>query len=298
MKLKLNKWVKLLIKLAITSLAIWIVLKKADFSQIVSIIIDAHPGFLLLALLFFILSKIAGAIRLKYFFKNSGLNISHTYNFRLYLIGMFHNLYLPGGVGGGGYKIYLLQKQYNTSVRSLIGATFFDRLNGLVVLVLLALLLSVISDLHLILQEYAWSMWALLLFGYPLYLLVMKRFFQAYHHYLIITSLYSFISQGLQLVCTLFLLYSLQVTNNILDYQALFMWATVLTIVPITFGGIGVREMIFIISHETLGLEQEIGVSISLLFFVITALVSFTGAFLPANKPFSEIKENQFASEN
>lgn len=284
MKLKLNKWVKLFIKIAITSLAIWIILQKVDLSEIWTTMKNAKVGYLLLALLFFLLSKAAGAIRLKYFFENAGVNISYGYNFRLYLVGMFHNLYLPGGVGGDGYKIYLLHQQFKTPVKKLIGAAFFDRLNGLVILILLALMLSVVSNLHLIVQNYSWVLWVLLLAGFPLYWFLVKRFLKLYHQQLRITSFYSFTTQLLQLVCTLFLLFSLNVSNHILEYQALFMWATVLTIVPVTFGGIGVREMIFIISHETLGLQQEVGVSFSLLFFVITALVSFTGAFLPANQ--------------
>lgn len=293
MKLKLNKWVKLTIKIAVTALAIWIILRKVDLSDIWSTIINSNFSYLFLALLFFILSKIAGAVRLKYFFENAGLKISHASNFRLYLMGMFHNLYLPGGVGGDGYKVYLLHTWYQTSVRKLIGATFFDRLNGLVVLVLLAILLSVASDLHLIIEEYSWILWLLLITGYPIYWLIVKRFFKLFHEHLIKATFYSLASQGLQLVCTLFLLYSLRVQTDILEYQALFMWATVLTIVPITFGGIGVREMIFIISHETLGLEQDIGVSFSLLFFVLTALVSIVGAFLPANPPIKEVENDQ-----
>jgi len=36
---------------------------------------------------------------------------------------MFYNLFLPGGIGGDGYKIYLLNKLSNKSIKSLTTVT-------------------------------------------------------------------------------------------------------------------------------------------------------------------------------
>ncbi len=53
---------------------------------------------------------------------------------------MFYNLFLPGGIGGDGYKIYLLQKNYQTGTKKIFGAVLADRISGMVALVVLALI--------------------------------------------------------------------------------------------------------------------------------------------------------------
>lgn len=276
----IKKKLKLLIKLVVTGLAIWLVLNKVDLNEIADAIFKANPIYLFLALLFFVISKIVASIRLRYFFKDIDIPLSFRYNFRLYLIGMFHNLYLPGGVGGDGYKVYLLHQESKKPVKYLISAVLFDRINGLIALFFLALLLSFISSIRLIFNEFELFVRILLFLVYPVYFLVSKWIFPNYHKSLFTTSGLSFLTQSIQLICTFFLLLGLGVDNSILEYQALFMLASILTIVPITIGGIGIREMVFIASYQMLGLDKDIGVSFSLLFFVITAFVSFTGAFL------------------
>jgi len=269
-----------LIKLVVTGLALWVVLKKVDVQDVTSTISTVNPGYLLLALLVFVVSKVFAAIRLQYFFKEIDVQLSTRYNFRLYLIGMFHNLYLPGGVGGDGYKIYLINKETATPVKKLISAVLLDRINGLAALFFLALLLSLTSSIRLVFAEFEWVGWILLLLVYPVYFFLARRFFANYHKDWWKTTGLSFLTQGIQLICTFFLLLSLGADYHIMEYQALFMLASILTIVPITFGGIGVREMVFIASYQLLGLDRELGVSFSLLFFVMTAVVSFSGAFL------------------
>ena len=277
---KTKKKLILLIKLVVTGLAMWLVLNQVDLKELAQTMLSANPVYLLLSLLVFVISKIFSAIRLQYFFKEIGLHLSTRYNFRLYLIGMFHNLYLPGGVGGDGYKVYLLNKESKKPVKKLISAVFFDRISGLVALFFLALLLSLISSIRLIFAKYELLVWILFVLAYPVYFVLSKWLFPKYHKSLFTTTGFSFITQGLQLICTFFLLLSLGVEEDILAYQALFMLASILTVVPITFGGIGIREMVFIASYQVLGMDRDIGVSFSLLFFVITALVSFSGAFI------------------
>ncbi|MGF1636453.1 MAG: lysylphosphatidylglycerol synthase transmembrane domain-containing protein, partial [Cyclobacteriaceae bacterium] len=245
----IKKKLILLLKLVVTVLAIWLVLNQVDFKELAKTMLTANPIYLILALLFFVISKIFAVSRLRYFFADIGVYLSNRYNIRLYLIGMFHNLYLPGGVGGDGYKVYLLHQKTKKKVKKLISAVLFDRINGLVALFFLALFLSVISSIRLIFGDYEFLAWILFILTFPVYFIIAKWWFPKYHKKLFITTGLSLLSQGIQLICTYFLLLSLGVNNGMLAYQALFMIATILTIVPITFGGIGIREMAFIASY-------------------------------------------------
>lgn len=61
----------------------------------------------------FNISKIISSIRLNRYFKDINLSLSQTYNLKLYYLGMFYNLFLPGGIGGDGYKIYIIKNILN-----------------------------------------------------------------------------------------------------------------------------------------------------------------------------------------
>ena len=217
-----KKKLNLLLKLVVTALAIWLVLKQVDLNELANTMLRANPIYLVLSLLVFVISKIFAANRLRYFFEEIGVYLSSRYNFRLYLIGMFHNLYLPGGVGGDGYKVYLLHRESKKKVKKLISSVLFDRINGLVALFFLALLLSLVSSIRLIFGHWELLVWILFLLAYPVYFVVAKWLFPKYHKNLFTTTGLSLLSQGIQLICTFLLLLSLGVTQDILAYQALF----------------------------------------------------------------------------
>ena len=107
-----KKLLKPLLQLLVTGLALYLVLRKTDLAKLFSIIRNANPWYLLLSLLFFNISKLFNAVRLNRFFKAIGIELSAMYNLKLYYLGMFYNLFLPGGIGGDGYKIYILQKNH------------------------------------------------------------------------------------------------------------------------------------------------------------------------------------------
>src|SRR5690606_12465762 len=94
-------------------------------------IAGSNPIFLFLAFVAYGCSIIIASSRLNGFFKGVGLMLSERYNFKLYLLGLFYSLFLPGGVGGDGYKIYFLRRKCDVKARRLLSAVFFGRLSGL-----------------------------------------------------------------------------------------------------------------------------------------------------------------------
>ena len=54
---------------------------------------------------------------------------------------------------------------------------------------------------------------------------------------------------------------------------------SIVAVVPLTLGGIGSREVTFFYGAKFLGLDQNVSVGVSVLFFLITALVSLIGAW-------------------
>ena len=134
---RLKNQLKTALKLLLTGLALYLVFRKIDTDQLFQLAKTIHWLWLLPAIILFTLSKVATAIRLNRYFENIGIHLSESQNWRLYLIGMFYNLFLPGGIGGDGYKVYLLNKEFKTPVKKLVQAALLDRLGGLVAIVFL-----------------------------------------------------------------------------------------------------------------------------------------------------------------
>ena len=198
---KLKKWGKLGLQLLIASLAIYFVAQKIDLVDFKDLVLSANPLGLLLAFLAFNASKVLSAFRLNYFFRALQLELSEKYNLKLYYLGMLYNQFLPGGIGGDGYKVYLLNKLYQTPVKGLIAATLLDRISGVVALGFLALALAFLGTGRVVMGDLAFLLWLGLILAYPLFYLLVKYVFPTYKSVINMTNLQALGVQALQLIC-------------------------------------------------------------------------------------------------
>lgn len=281
---KLNKkTLKTVLKLVLTGLAMYLVFRKIDTAQLWQITKSIQLIWLIPAVLMFVLSKVFTALRLNLYFRNIGLQISEKLNFRLYLVGMFYNLFLPGGIGGDGYKVYLLNKQYKTSVKSLVQSALLDRLGGLTAIVFLLLVLILPVDLALPFESgilWEWIVWIGLILTFPAFWLAQKFFFSKFLPSFWAANGYSLLGQLAQLVSAWVILNSLGVSENFLAYQLVFLLSSIVAVLPLTIGGVGARELVFVYAHTYAGIDEAAAVAFSLIFFLISAAVSLVGALV------------------
>lgn len=273
---KLWSMVKLLLKVSITGLSLYLVFKKVDPKDLKSAFSTSNPLLLFGALSFFIISQVISASRLNTFFKGIGLHISEGYNFRIYLLGMFYNLFLPGGIGGDGYKVFLLKKRFKISARKLLWAIFFDRFSGLWALGLIT------SALIFFLPHLGIAYWipvSVLLSGSLLYYFIMKRFFKNYCKHFVLTHFKALMVQSMQIISVIFLLYALHFEGKFSPYLFMFLVSSLVAIFPFTIGGLGAREIVFIYGADLLGYNEHLAVMVSLLFYCISAILSFIGIY-------------------
>ena len=276
-KFYLKKLLKPLLQLLVTALALYLVLRKTDVAKLFGIIRHANLWYLLLSLFFFNISKLFNAVRLNRFFKAIGIELSALYNLKLYYLGMFYNLFLPGGIGGDGYKIYVLQKNHGMKMINVFHAVLWDRICGIFALVFLSLILLLPSTFALKLPQMVPYAWLLLAASYPLALLLNKLFYKQFIGVFTITALESLLVQIAQVISAFFILQAISLQANHIDYLAIFLMSTVATILPITIGGAGAREVTFYYLLNFIQLETNAGVALSLIFFGISALSSLAG---------------------
>lgn len=271
---KLKKSLLTALKIGVSlSLMIW-VLSKLDWTQIGVVFKKADILFFILAIIFFVASQLVSVFRFDLFLRKEGVRISFWVNAQLYLLGMFYNFFIPGGVGGDAYKAYVLSKAYNKSLKSLGKIVFLDRFIGLVAIgfTISILLIFIEVPIHQYLK------WLGVILGFLGTLIILKlsnKFFHTHKKRISIGFIYSIFIQVLQLICVWCILKSFNIEGNILMYLTMFLISSILSI--ISFAGLGIREAVFYYGAHWYHFNEDTSAVIALSFSLMTAAISFLG---------------------
>jgi uncharacterized membrane protein YbhN (UPF0104 family) len=278
-----RKSIKLAIQALVSVCLVVFVLRQIDLTQAKSIVVQRHGwSWLLAALALFNLSKIASAVRLNVYQRHSAISLSEAENLRLYYAGMFLNLFLPGGIGGDGYKILVLHRRQAVPLKTLLTTTLADRMNGLLILLLLVCLMVPLLSLPSLPWTASTVQTVAALAG-----IMIAGVFIAAHRLLFnmdgsrVLTLFSYGAavQLLQVACMAMLLSYLDVTaDHYPAYLTVFLVSSLAAILPLSFGGLGAREVTFFYGMNMFQLDPTQGVVASSGFFLITAASSLVGA--------------------
>jgi hypothetical protein len=281
---KLRKKSITALKIIISAVLIYFIFTKIELKDVLQTLKKSDPLYLFLALLFFVLSKVLSAFRTNLYFHQIGAKISQLSNLKLYLLGMFYNLFLPGGIGGDAYKGYVIQKEYQPGTKKVVSSLLLDRLSGMLLLFVYACVLALLSK-----NEFFQSFYGLIVAGIPLSVVVFwfvnKIFFSTTLPVFWKSVGFSALVQLAQLVSVLFILKSLSVRLDTIEYLFVFLVSSIVSVIPLTVGGIGSREVTFLYGAEWLGLDASTSIGISFAFFLITALTSLFGVIYHFKKP-------------
>ena len=124
---KVKNRLQRVIKISISLLLIFYVFTKIDWKQVTVLLKTSEPIYLFFAIVSFALSIGISVLRFDLFIKNAGIRLDLKNNTRLYLLGMFYNFFIPGGVGGDAYKTYLLSKSFDKSLKRIGKLVFVER---------------------------------------------------------------------------------------------------------------------------------------------------------------------------
>jgi uncharacterized membrane protein YbhN (UPF0104 family) len=276
LKTKLWNITKTLLKFAVTTVLLYFVFRHVPFKDVKYRLLHANYWWMLAALLCFFFSMVASAWRLSSFFKSINLKLDPRFNFRLYLLGLFYNFLLPGGIGGDGYKIYILNKTYKLPGKKVFWAILFDRLSGLWAIGLITVVLIFLIpqiDIHI---------------GIPLgiftaasavYYFVAYKFFKEYTHRFFTGHAKAVLVQGLQVLAIVFILLGQDFTGKFSPYLLSFLISALATIIPISVGGAGIRETVFTQLTKVFPMDTTLAVFLPGTFYIISLIVALLGVY-------------------
>ena len=106
MRKKLFKWFQILISL----LFVYLFLNKIKLGDLSTYLINIKWNYVLISMLLYIVSQLISSIRLRVILNHFSLPILFSTCNKLYLLGMFYNFFLPGGIGGDAVIALILKK--------------------------------------------------------------------------------------------------------------------------------------------------------------------------------------------
>lgn len=287
---KTGQFLKLLVKIGITVLCFWYISTKIDFGKTLNALIRANWIFLFVALLFFVLSKLLSAFRLNIYFRNIKLHLSPWKNIKLYWLGMFYNLFLPGAISGDAYKVILLNRKYKTSYKKISAAVLLDRFSGVLAL---GVILSVYGAIVLHNYKYDVLLIAAAVLAFAGFYFVIRFLFKDFLKSFLPTFLWALAVQASQVICVYFILSSLHLPLAQHQWIFIFLLAAVISILPISLGGgLGTREVVFAEGARFFYLDPQTGVLISLLFYLLTVIGSVWGLYYNFHNPLNDARHN------
>jgi uncharacterized membrane protein YbhN (UPF0104 family) len=281
-----KRLIKLLIKVVITVLCFWYISTKIDFSKAWQSLLTANRWYLFLAVLSFMFSKLLAAFRLNINFRNINIRLPEWKNIKLYWLGMFYNLFLPGSISGDAYKVVILARKFKAPYKKTTVAVLLDRFSGLLAL---GVILSIYGAI--VLQNKWWDV--ILIAGALLAIaglyIVVRFFFKDFLPGFWSTFLWGMGVQVFQVVCLYCVLLSLNIPLHQPEWIFIFLVASVVSVLPISLGGgLGTREFVFVEGARFFLLDPHLGVIISLLFYVSNLLSSIWGSYFIFHDPLKE----------
>jgi len=283
---KLSKYLTLLLKIGVTIVCFWYISKKIDFNAARDAFLKANWLWLSFAVILLMLSKLFSAFRLNIYFRNIQIHLPEWRNIKLYWLGMFYNLFLPGSISGDAYKVVLLKRKYDSSYKKTSAAVLLDRFSGLLALCLILSAYGVIVldktlyDVILVIGSVTATI--------ALYL-VIRFYFKDFLCGFWSTFFWGLIVQFTQVVCVYCILLSLGLRIDQPQWIFIFLVAAVIAVFPVSLGGgLGTREVVFVEGAKYFHLDPQVALVISLLFYLSTVIASIWGLYFVFQDPLKE----------
>ena len=287
---KKNNYLQLLLKITITVVCIWYISKKIDFRQLSETLFHAKWLLLMYGIIFYLISKVFAAIRLNIYFRNINIHLPQIVNLKLYWLGLFYNLFLPGSISGDAYKVIRLTKQFGIPYKKTTSAVLLDRVTGLLGL---AFVLAFYGALVLDNRFYILGLIVAAILATLASYFIIKKWFRDFLPGFWPTFLWGLVVQLFANASAYAIIFSLGLDHDLSKYIFIFLVASIAAVLPLTLGGLGAREIVFLELSKYFGLNEHTSVLIGFLVYITVVISSAGGVFYIFVDPLRTVKTNE-----
>jgi glycosyltransferase 2 family protein len=303
-----------LLKIAVSlGILAYIFLRVVDINLMWKELIKANPLYFVAAVMVYFLVQGLSAWRWYVLLQPQALDVPFSRVLAYYFLGMYFNFFLPSAIGGDVVKVYYLNKE-TKQLSASASSVFFDRDIGMGGLVLIALVMAMLADparmkingVPLVpifaLIAVGFLVANLALFYRPTYNLLhrllslfkmkkvddkIERLFTSVNVYrsrwgLIAATMG--MSLGVQVGCAIVnLLAARSIGINqagLSDYLVFIPAIGLISMIPISVGGTGLREASYILMLSSVGVGRPQALALSVLWLGVIAITSLPGGIV------------------
>jgi len=294
-----------LLKIAVSGVILYFLFRGMDIGLFWQTVRSVNPRSVVFVALFFIVIQSVSAYRWSIILKKD-IEIPYLKLLSIYFIGMFFNNFLPTMVGGDiikGYYLFRETRKGGVAVASI----FMDRYSGFSALIVITTI-ALVPGYALIKGTALPGFFVLLIGGYvgasliiwvgPLHNWAMAIFarihfyginnkidalyrvlmsYKSHHGILVRIFIISIVVQTGVMIGYYILSRGLGIDVGLAYFFLFIPLATVVSMMPISLAGLGLREGAFVYLFTRVGASREEALTLSLMWFAIMAIVSMIG---------------------
>ena len=295
--------IRRLLQIGVTIVAVVLIARLVDVRATIAILGAAHVGWVVLAVLMYVVGQMMSAFRWWLIGHSVGLGGRITDYVRYYFIGMFFMSFGPSTLGGDFVRGLYLAEGGGRRGRA-FNSVVFDRLNGLVILVAIgAAAFLIFPRYRALAPEFIVMFWitvafgSALLVGWMLAPWLVRTFLPPGHrirHFvevdlgpfwtdrrmLLATSAVSFVFHFVQIAAQWVVSRAIGIDVPI-SYIAVFHpLVSAVASIPVTFSGIGLREGGYLYFLTKIGIDQPSAVAYGVLWLFVIITNSLLGGLV------------------
>jgi uncharacterized protein (TIRG00374 family) len=297
------------VKVTVTALLFLYIFQKIDFHQFGATLRNARLNILVFGFFVLWIGHYICIYRWRMLMRPLMPVLSLANLFGIYCIGLFFNLTFPTVVGGDVVKMYYAGKPSKSYAQS-FAATFLDRDAGMFAMMIIAcigILVHPVAVPRLPVLLIIWGVFALFVLGNValftpflhrrltdmLHRLRLSRIavkvdaisnaFQIMGQHrtvLLVSLLISFINQLLVIAVTWIMALGLRINLSPLYYLIFVPVITLISMIPVSLNGMGLREYAFMSLFGAIGMRPESCIALGLLSSIVLVLSSLPGGII------------------
>ena len=319
----IKKYIKIILQSLVSVIAFYYLFNKFNI-DLISTLRNNNIWFILLACAIRIfISPLIYVNRWKLFLENIGVQENFWSLLKISMMSSFFGLVLPSSQGADAVRMYLIEQRHpeiREQKKAASSTILIERMIGFILLALLSLIFSLLleypnkKEVTTLIFVINCSLWLIV------FILTNKQCYTLFSRYaykinkfhkvvFFIDKIYcslttfpyrkvlfsSIILIMLFQLCTVLIVYlvflSFGVTLQMSQHLAFYPIISILSIIPITISGLGLRESFFVSFYSLLGVEPSIAVSVSLINYLIeTIMFALFGGVVYALKSLNIIK--------
>lgn len=300
---RLRQWLSSAARFVITAVLLWYVFSKVDFASLGARILDFSPVLLLLVIVILLAQVLVGAARWLVVIRTIHGPIRFGTVLQLMFIGMFFNQTLPSAIGGDALRVWYIYRN-GLPLRAAFNSVLLDRITAMAALLvfmaaslpwLFRLVETETIRLAVVAAIMLMATGLLVLYGVkylPAFLSrwrlvrAVQNLSQDLHTIAVTprgafpTLILSLLLHGMTSLVVFILARSLSLEISVLDCLVLVPPVILLTILPISMAGWGVRELGMISALGYAGVASADALLISLTLGVLIVLLSLPGGWI------------------